>query len=179
MDDFLALFLTTASVSALANVLLTVLFRRGVEPSEAQIKAVESQILPALEEALTKAPEPDPTRRPTKAGEGTAEAIMGAYVRDLMAEASRIARRVGAESPSPKHVELAASRIGILRARASVWTDVLLAFGTLLIGSAASYQINLATGGEAAPHWGVPMALTLAVGVGLSVTGVTLKAKSR
>ena len=179
MEDLLTLFLTAASVSAVANYLVSRFARRGVEPTAAQLKAIEDEIGPALEEALARVPEPEEILRPTSGAEGAMKAIMRAYMQDLAAEASRIARRFGAESPSPRHVSQAASRIGILRSQASAATDALLGFGTLLIGAAASYQINLVTGGTPAPGWGVPMALVFGTGVGLAVTGVTLKAKSR
>lgn len=87
----------------------------------------------------------------TLTGHDVAVSLMADYMKDLNAEANRIARRLGAETASPAHVRLAADRIGIMRDRAGIVADLCLALGSLLIGVAASYQVNLMTGGQAAP----------------------------
>lgn len=100
---------------------------------------------------------------------------MRVYSRDLMAEANRIAKRAGADRPSKKHVRLAGDRLGVVRDRAGVVSDLALALGAILIGAAASYQINLWTGGRAQEGMGLLMTLILAGGVGLTVAAVFLK----
>jgi hypothetical protein len=89
---------------------------------------------------------------------------MEIYGKDLLAEANRIARRASAERPSKKHVRQAADRIGVLRDRAGVASDLALAVGSILIGAAVSYQVNLWTGGKATHGAGIWMTVALAAG---------------
>lgn len=179
MEDILAIFLAAASVSGLASLIVDRLVRGKVKPDEPRRKAIAAEVDSALSGALQDPPVSEQLLQPTNAGEEAARAIIRSYMRELMAESSRIAKRLGAESASPRHVSQAAERIGVMRSRTSVWTDSLLGVGTLLVGAAASYQISLATGGTADSHWGLPMALIFGLGIGLAVTGVTLKVKSR
>lgn len=87
----------------------------------------------------------------TTAGDEAAKRILRDYATDLRKEASRIAKRAGAEHPSAAHARLAADRLGILRERASILADIGLGIGGLLLGAAISYGINLWTGGTAEP----------------------------
>ena len=124
---------------------------------------------------------PTPPTEPGKApssdspAEIEALAIMELYGRELIAEARRIAWRAGAERPSKKHVRQAADRIGVLRDRAGVSADVALAIGSLLVGAAVSYQVNLWTGGTAQSGTGIWFTITLAVGVGVIVAAAAIK----
>lgn len=176
--EFLLQLIMAAGVAAAANAVMVQLVRRGA-PTASQRKAIEDEIGPALEEALAAPPEPEQSLRPTSAGELAVQTIMKAYVKDLTAEASRIARRFGSDSPSPVHVGEAASRIGILRSRTSAWTDIVLGLGSLLIGAALAYQINLWTGGAPAKDSGLVMAAVFGVGMGLFVAAATLKVTNR
>ncbi|GAA3164066.1 hypothetical protein GCM10010531_15300 [Blastococcus jejuensis] len=74
---------------------------------------------------------------------------MDVYGKDLIAEANRIAKRAKAERPSPEHVRQAADRIGILRDRAGAASDLAQAVGSIFIGGAVAFQVNLWTGGDA------------------------------
>lgn len=176
--EFLAQVVMTVATAVVAIAATEQLVRRGA-PTASQRKAIEDEIGPALQEALAAPPEAEPPLRPTSAGELAVQTIMKAYVKDLTAEASRIARRFGSESPSPRHVGEAASRIGILRSRTSAWTDIALGLGSLLIGAASAYQINLWTGGTPAKDSGLVMAAVFGVGMGLFVAAGTLKVKNR
>ena len=113
--------------------------------------------------------------KPRTPAEVEALAIMQVYGRELLAEAHRIAKRASSERPSADHVRQAADRIGVLRDRAGVTADLALAVGSILIGAAVSYQVNLWTGGEAADGIGIWIALTLAVGVGAVVAAAAIK----
>ena len=88
------------------------------------------------------------TTKESTPAELEALAIMEVYGKELLAEADRIAKRASAERPSKKHVRQAADRLGVLRDRAGVSADLALAFGSILIGAAVSYQVNLWTGGR-------------------------------
>lgn len=108
-------------------------------------------------------------------GELEAQAILEVYAKELSAEARRIAKRAKAERPSTDHVREAADRIGILRDRAGVASDLALAVGSILIGAAVSFQVNLWTGGHAADGVGLWMAIALAVGAGIVVAAGAIK----
>jgi hypothetical protein len=108
-------------------------------------------------------------------GELEMAAIMQVYGKELVAEAKRIAKRANAERPSKEHVRQAADRIGILRDRAGVASDLALAVGSILIGAAVSFQVNLWTGGDASDGVGLWMAIALAVGVGIVVAAGAIK----
>ena len=100
---------------------------------------------------------------------------MDVYGKDLIAEANRIAKRAKAERPSPEHVRQAADRIGILRDRAGAASDLALAVGSIFIGGAVAFQVNLWTGGDAKDGVGLWIAIALAVGVGLVVASAAVK----
>jgi hypothetical protein len=50
-----------------------------------------------------------------------------------------------------------------------------LAVGSILVGAAVSYQVNLWTGGQAAEGVGIWMTVALAAGVGITVAAATMK----
>ena len=137
------------------------------------------EALLALRDQLTEggtgggtASKPAPAPSP---GELEARAILDVYAKELSAEAKRVAKRAKAERPSKDHVRQAADRIGILRDRAGVASDFTLAFGSILIGAAVSFQVNLWTGGHAADGVGLWMAIALAVGAGIVVAAGVIK----
>lgn len=143
-------------------------------------EALES-VADALRQEMGTRPGPTTPTEPAKTGtsdtpaEMEALAIMELYGRDLIAEARRIARRAGAERPSKGHVRLAADRIGVLRDRAGVSADVALVVGSVLVGAAFSYQVNIWTGGSAQEGTGIWFTITLAVGVGVIVAAAAVK----
>ena len=153
------------------------LLARSTKPSKEEAKAVEAEVGNAVEEAVASIDPQLAEHRPSEKGKAAAVAIMNAYMDELIAEAARVAKRAGSEEASDTHVEVAATRIGILRSTASAWSDACLAIGSLLVGGAFAYQINLWTGGTAKPESGLPIALALGVGIGLMATGLTLKGK--
>lgn len=115
------------------------------------------------------------TAEPPTAAELEVMAIMKVYGKDLFAEANRIARRANADAPSKKHVRQAADRIGVLRERSGVASDLFLAVGSILVGAAVSYQINLWTGGTASSGVALAMIVCFAIGVGFVVGAGTVK----
>ena len=137
------------------------------------------EALVALRERLVGGPAGDGApRRASSAlspGELEAQAILSVYARELSVEAQRVAKRAKSERPSKDHVRQAADRIGILRDRAGVATDFALALGSILVGAAVSFQVNLWTGGQPADGIGPWMAITLAVGVGIVVAAGVIK----
>lgn len=129
----------------------------------------------AFEEALKELSGSETASRPSPRGKAEALAIMHVYIRDLLEEATRIAKRTGAEVPSDKHVRVAADRIGILRSRAGFVSDVSLGFGSVLLGGAFAFQVNLWTGGQAAEGSSIYAVGGLAVGIGLFVAAAMAK----
>lgn len=119
------------------------------------------------EESTSK---PDPTP-----GELEARAIMTVFSQELTEEARRVAKRAKAERPSPEHVRVAADRIGVLRDRAGAASDFALAVGSIFVGGAVAFQVNLMTGGEATDGTGLWAAIALAVGVGIVVAAGVIK----
>lgn len=176
-DSFSAVAAAAASAAAAGSGLIAVLskvFRDRSTKQQAELqlddldKAVAERIKQIYEEDGARTPAPTP-------GEVEAQAIMDTYSRELVAEARRIAKRANAERPSKKHMRLAADRIGILRDRAGVLSDLSLSIGSILIGGAVSFQVNLGTGGE--PNEAlVPWIIGgLATGVGFVVSAATTK----
>ena len=145
-----------------------------LDPSE--LEAVAQSLKTDLVERWAKTlggTVPDPAPPPPAVIETLS--IMKVYGKDLLEEADRIASRAGAERPSKTHVRQAADRIGVLRDRAGAATDLVLAVGSILVGAAASYQVNLWTGGVAAEGAGVWFAVAFAVGGGAIGAAGTLK----
>lgn len=120
--------------------------------------------------STTAKPPPNPTP-----GELEARAIMAVFSEELTDEARRVAKRAKAERPSAEHVRVAADRIGVLRDRAGAASDLALALGSILVGAAVSYQVNLLTGGEGSSGAGLWAAIALAVGVGIVVAAGAVK----
>lgn len=159
----IALLLGTAIATVTAgglSALVSFIARRSIEPSRADIQKAESQATTSwtvtAEELRAGNPEspPSPWRpnlpapsSPSSGADVRALEVLSAYARDLREEAGRIAKRIGADSPSAAHVTLAADRIGILRQRGNALADIGLALGGVLLGAAGSYFINGLTGG--------------------------------
>jgi hypothetical protein len=182
--DFLPILL--GLVSTALPLVLEVLSRRAHAKANNLVLTIEEldQATRVLREEFSRTRTPGPGGADDGSSTSTitqtpaeleALAIMRVYSKDLMAEANRIAKRASAERPSKEHVRLAADRIGLLRDRAGVVSDLALAIGAILIGAAVSYQIHLWTGGRAQDGMGLWMTVTLAVGVGLTVAAVFLK----
>ena len=155
------------------------LARRSAQPSEAELAVTQGELELALAAAMEGRPTVEPESPPTSKGKDEALLLMSTYMRDLTTEAGRIAKRFGAEGASDVHVREAAARIGILRSRAGVIADLSLALGSLLLGVALSYQVNVWTGGTPSERAGVYAALSLSLGVGLFVWAATMKLRQR
>lgn len=182
LDLLTVLIASAGSAIAASGALRTFIRARSADNAESTLNDREvAEALQGLRARLTPphqaaTGESDADERTTATpAELEAMAIMEVYGKELIAEAKRIAKRASAERPSKSHVRQAADRIGILRDRAGVASDVALGLGSILIGGAVSYQVNLVTGGEAAQGSGVWIAMTLAVGVGVVVAAVTIK----
>lgn len=147
-----AVFTGVSIVAALAATLT----RRVVEPDKSEINRAEELAREASQQTdkLDSLPQ-DEVASPTLDGDKEVLKILARYAADLRSEASRIAKRVHAERPSPEHVRLAASHLGSIRHSASALADIGLSFGALLTGGAAAFVINLATGGHAIGNSGV------------------------
>lgn len=190
MDLTVVMAILSALASAGTAQWVTSLFaRRARESSGPRIEVTKRELEAALDEAVThvEAPAtPTPASEPviadqpaTSAGKREALALVEVYMRDLLAEASRIAKRLGAESASAVHVREAAARIGILRSRTGVAADIILAIGSLLIGVAISYYVNLWTGGRPVAGTAVYALVSLASGVALFTWAATSKWNQR
>lgn len=180
---FVSIVLVAASAVSSAGVLVAIRAFTGRNTDDAVMATIDDQdvdeALQALRDRLTEggsgsgtpaAPEVTPSP-----GELEARAILDVYAKELSAEAKRVAKRAKAERPSKEHVRQAADRIGILRDRAGVASDLALAIGSIFVGAAVSYQVNLWTGGLATNGFGWWMALALAVGVGAIVAAIAIK----
>lgn len=176
-----ALVAAAASSTAVMGLVRAFIRRDTGDSAHASIDDHEvDEVLAALRNKLTEAggagggSDQRPATAPTP-GELEARVIMDLYGKDLIAEAKRIAKRANAERPSKGHVRQAADRIGILRDRAGVASDLALALGSILIGGAVAFQVNLWTGGEANDGIGLWVAVGLATGVGIVVAAGTIK----
>lgn len=169
MDDaFLALIGATVAGGAFPAVLdwtvskFSRKARTGVHVNEHDIALAYEEEVQHPSTSSPSSPASAPT--PTTAAQAEAIAIMKVYMRDLLAEAARIAKRVGAEQPSKDHVKNAADRIGVLRNRVGVIADIVFGLGSILLGVGISFQINLSTGGDAADGSGVWIAAATVLG---------------
>lgn len=165
--------------------------RRETASARAEIKVTLSELNVALGKAAesqaaegdavggTKGDSAPGAPGPTSSGKKEALAVMDYYMRDLVEEASRIAKRHGAEGATDVHVREAAAHIGILRSRAGVAADVGLGLGALLLGGAIAYQVNLWTGGQAVHGTETYALLALGVGLGVFVWAATTKWNKR
>jgi hypothetical protein len=167
--------LVTALVATLSGGAITaisgMLARRSARPSEADIAITQDELSEALEAATEPEPIVEPSALPTSSGKDEALVLVSVYMRDVVTEAGRIAKRLGAERASDVHIRQAAARIGIMRSRAGAVADISLALGSLLVGGAVSYQVNLWTGGEPASGAGLYAICAFGLGVGTLVAG--------
>jgi len=137
---------------------------RGLQFGREQIEAT-------YQEAEIQAAVADPEVIPTSSkGKAAALAILQFYMRDLLKEASVIARRAGPDHPSEKHVDIAADRLGLGRSRAGVAADVTLALGSILLGGGSAYQVNIWTGSN--PKEGTAMYEIIVVIAGAFMLGL-------
>lgn len=144
-------------------------------PPKSALAAIDDQ---DVDEAIQEIRESERTQGSDYApspGDLEARAIVSVYGKELIAEAQRIAKRANAERPSDKHVRQAADRIGILRDRAGAAADLALAVGSILVGGAIAFQVNLWTGGSAKDGVGLWVVLAFAIGVGLASAAGVIK----
>jgi hypothetical protein len=180
-DEQLAVSASLTALAAIIGVIIldaTVLVPHGLPTPCARrnmMMLAMSVLLPPSDPRPTSAPAAPAPEKLGARGQDEATKILASYARDLGEEANRIARQFGALEASPKHVQMAATRIQLQRTRSSVGADLLLAVGSMLIGLGGGFWVNLASGGRD-PHTVGPWAVAaLVVGVAMFASGATAK----
>lgn len=181
-----AVWAVLGTVLGVSTSLLTAFFaRRSAEPSASEVQTAETLAEDAYSTPSSGATQDDGSGQPPlpgaslSSGDVEARRILTVYAKDLRREAARIAKRMGAEAPTPAHMRAAASAIGIMRQRASAAADIGLAVGGLVVGGAASFGINLWTGGKAAPGSVAPVVIAGAAGLVIFAISATVKVVRR